>query len=428
MSKTQEKDQGIMLFGRKIPLLPESQIPAISRDIMDPKQEKNSSDSMDDNNNNNKKGNSQHNDEATTTVNSNNHVEENVTNEEEEDDHKTMKKPDKIIQCPRCKSMDTKFCYFNNYNVNQPRHFCKNCQRYWTAGGTMRNVPIGAGRRKHKNLASQFRTVLVAAAAAAATGVPEPTNSSSKENNNSNNGSGGTVLKFGHENLSINYCHEYGEESSSSSLMYESSSEHNNNNVNHEASKLLQCYPVVPPWVMPWNNVVPQHHHGPNSIQWCPTPMAAVAATIPVHLVPGPYWGGSPMWGAPIGSNHSRSSPSSSTSNNSSCSGNANNNSPILGKHKRDQSTVFIDEQKQSKCFLVPKIPTRIDESNNNEGSVSPIWATLAMIQDNNALKKIAAKGDQGKESLLHVTEILEANPTPVSHAHACNEFSDDAF
>jgi hypothetical protein len=47
--------------------------------------------------------------------------------------------------------MDTKFCYYNNYNINQPRHFCKNCQRYWTAGGAMRNVPVGAGRRKSKS-------------------------------------------------------------------------------------------------------------------------------------------------------------------------------------------------------------------------------------------------------------------------------------
>ncbi|KAF8031115.1 hypothetical protein BT93_D0343 [Corymbia citriodora subsp. variegata] len=61
-----------------------------------------------------------------------------------------MKRPDKIIPCPRCKSMETKFCYFNNYNVNQPRHFCKGCQRYWTAGGALRNVPVGAGRRKSK--------------------------------------------------------------------------------------------------------------------------------------------------------------------------------------------------------------------------------------------------------------------------------------
>ncbi|XP_010277029.1 PREDICTED: dof zinc finger protein DOF1.5 [Nelumbo nucifera] len=70
--------------------------------------------------------------------------------EESKADDTSEKKPEKTIACPRCKSMETKFCYFNNYNVNQPRHFCKACQRYWTAGGTLRNVPIGAGRRKNK--------------------------------------------------------------------------------------------------------------------------------------------------------------------------------------------------------------------------------------------------------------------------------------
>lgn len=66
------------------------------------------------------------------------------------EDQTVEKRPEKIIACPRCKSMETKFCYFNNYNVNQPRHFCKGCQRYWTAGGALRNVPVGAGRRKGK--------------------------------------------------------------------------------------------------------------------------------------------------------------------------------------------------------------------------------------------------------------------------------------
>ncbi|PUZ51992.1 hypothetical protein GQ55_6G234700 [Panicum hallii var. hallii] len=50
--------------------------------------------------------------------------------------------------CPRCESRDTKFCYYNNYNTSQPRHFCKGCRRYWTKGGTLRNVPIGGGTRK----------------------------------------------------------------------------------------------------------------------------------------------------------------------------------------------------------------------------------------------------------------------------------------
>lgn len=63
-------------------------------------------------------------------------------------------RPTEPLACPRCKSNDTKFCYYNNYNVRQPRHFCRSCQRYWTAGGTLRNVPVGAGRRKNKSSSS----------------------------------------------------------------------------------------------------------------------------------------------------------------------------------------------------------------------------------------------------------------------------------
>ncbi|CAD5193961.1 unnamed protein product [Musa acuminata subsp. malaccensis] len=51
-------------------------------------------------------------------------------------------------RCPRCESRDTKFCYYNNYNMSQPRHFCKSCRRYWTLGGSLRNVPIGGASRK----------------------------------------------------------------------------------------------------------------------------------------------------------------------------------------------------------------------------------------------------------------------------------------
>ncbi|KVH99299.1 Zinc finger, Dof-type [Cynara cardunculus var. scolymus] len=54
------------------------------------------------------------------------------------------------LKCPRCESLNTKFCYYNNYNLSQPRHFCKNCRRYWTKGGVLRNVPVGGGCRKTK--------------------------------------------------------------------------------------------------------------------------------------------------------------------------------------------------------------------------------------------------------------------------------------
>ncbi|KAK1275008.1 Dof zinc finger protein DOF2.2 [Acorus gramineus] len=55
---------------------------------------------------------------------------------------------DGAVMCPRCESTNTKFCYYNNYNLSQPRHFCKSCRRYWTRGGSLRNVPIGGGSRR----------------------------------------------------------------------------------------------------------------------------------------------------------------------------------------------------------------------------------------------------------------------------------------
>ncbi|KAJ7553371.1 hypothetical protein O6H91_06G095800 [Diphasiastrum complanatum] len=57
---------------------------------------------------------------------------------------------EEVLKCPRCESSNTKFCYYNNYSLAQPRHFCKNCKRYWTRGGALRNVPVGGGCRKNK--------------------------------------------------------------------------------------------------------------------------------------------------------------------------------------------------------------------------------------------------------------------------------------
>lgn len=84
--------------------------------------------------------------DSSNVNNASNH-EELSTDPNTKQDHK----PNEILPCPRCKSKNTKFCYFNNQNINQPRHFCKNCQRYWTSGGSMRNVPVGSGKRKSKH-------------------------------------------------------------------------------------------------------------------------------------------------------------------------------------------------------------------------------------------------------------------------------------
>ncbi|PKA62650.1 Dof zinc finger protein DOF5.3 [Apostasia shenzhenica] len=62
--------------------------------------------------------------------------------------------PEQALKCPRCDSANTKFCYYNNYSLTQPRYFCKGCRRYWTKGGTLRNVPVGGGCRKTKRSSS----------------------------------------------------------------------------------------------------------------------------------------------------------------------------------------------------------------------------------------------------------------------------------
>ncbi|ESQ37773.1 hypothetical protein EUTSA_v10029492mg [Eutrema salsugineum] len=61
-------------------------------------------------------------------------------------------RPQEPRNCPRCNSSNTKFCYYNNYSLAQPRYLCKSCRRYWTEGGSLRNVPVGGGCRKNKKL------------------------------------------------------------------------------------------------------------------------------------------------------------------------------------------------------------------------------------------------------------------------------------
>ncbi|KAK9131840.1 hypothetical protein Scep_011368 [Stephania cephalantha] len=75
------------------------------------------------------------------------------------------------LKCPRCDSSNTKFCYYNNYSLSQPRHFCKACKRYWTRGGTLRNVPVGGGCRKNKRVKRSVN--------ASSSSSPDPSSSSS---------------------------------------------------------------------------------------------------------------------------------------------------------------------------------------------------------------------------------------------------------
>ncbi|CAN8325446.1 unnamed protein product [Cochlearia groenlandica] len=66
-----------------------------------------------------------------------------------EDNQVNEEKPPPRV-CPRCNSNNTKFCYYNNYSMSQPRYTCKNCRRFWTHGGALRNIPVGGSGRKTK--------------------------------------------------------------------------------------------------------------------------------------------------------------------------------------------------------------------------------------------------------------------------------------
>ncbi|KAL4363322.1 hypothetical protein GQ457_04G036280 [Hibiscus cannabinus] len=77
------------------------------------------------------------------------------------------------LKCPRCDSLNTKFCYYNNYNLSQPRYFCKGCCRYWTKGGVLRNVPVGGGCRKTKRSKSKTKPSS-ASASASVSSPPHP--------------------------------------------------------------------------------------------------------------------------------------------------------------------------------------------------------------------------------------------------------------
>lgn len=47
------------------------------------------------------------------------------THSKKQGERPKLPRPEGKLPCPRCQSENTKFCYYNNYNVNQPRYYCK---------------------------------------------------------------------------------------------------------------------------------------------------------------------------------------------------------------------------------------------------------------------------------------------------------------
>lgn len=391
------------------------------------------------------------------------------------DQEKVFKKPDKILPCPRCNSLETKFCYFNNYNVNQPRHFCRNCQRYWTAGGTMRNVPIGAGRRKNKHLASQYCQATLSSSSTLNTrlDIPEMTVNhqfmAPKEITSTTLGTSvgnARVLKFGPEASlsesvetvlslkdpkisietgSIN-CVQTREEVSSSGSSMTTYSIHDSTKSAAENEEIgisgsrreqnsldpMHFYPV-PACFIPlntgWQHLAsfrttqysPEQVAGvasPNSVHLSSTPMLAVPGicppSIPLQIVPmAPYFGCMPLRPSGLSTTPSSGMNSGpSSSSPSSPMGNAYcSASASPTLGKHSRDANFADFERSDKCILVPKT-LRMD--NPSEASKIPIWATLGIKPGKAKVENELNDSD--------ATHMMEVNPAAFSRSQTFQE------
>ncbi|KAK2381028.1 cyclic dof factor [Trifolium repens] len=347
-------------------------------------------------------------------------------------EEKTLKKPDKIIPCPRCNSMETKFCYFNNYNVNQPRHFCKKCQRYWTAGGTMRNVPVGAGRRKNKNLSSSHYRHLM---------IPEAAKLNSP--NGLHMGNGAAVLAFDSgsplcntmasvlniaertQNCVPNGFHHAN--SNGVSVTTSTSSERKGHtDTNGSVDKRVEGFrpqlqyipsPLLP---YPWSSAMPPP-------AFCP-PNYPLAFYAPV--TPPAYWGCvPPPWNMPCISSESASVNHSDSAHSSVP------YSPTLGKHSRDGNIITsVNSQKENpdkehnnteSSVLTPKT-LRFDDP--NEAAKSSLWSKLGINNDKansinggGMFNGFQSKGKEMNHS-VEASPLMYANPAALSRSRTFHE------
>uniref|UniRef100_A0A7N0TRU3 Dof-type domain-containing protein n=1 Tax=Kalanchoe fedtschenkoi TaxID=63787 RepID=A0A7N0TRU3_KALFE len=341
-------------------------------------------------------------------------------------DGRTLKRPDKILPCPRCNSLETKFCYYNNYNVNQPRHFCKNCQRYWTAGGSMRNVPVGSGRRKSKSSGGAICRQVSVTEAALHSGQCGESNG---------------VLRFGSDaplcdsmanvlNLAENgenccqmggECHRNADKglskvNSSCSNLVEKGNEGRNVAKNFQGYPIqVPCYPG-PPWPIPWNPAMPPPHVG--------------LAGYPVQFYSMQNCWSSGMMGAwihqrPISSPSATGSPLSSPS--------SSPHSPRLGKHSRDGEMINVTnksdggvEPKASRGIWIPKT-LRIDDP--SQAAKSSIWETLGIQNEKSSIngsgifKSLPQKdGSCGNSKVPERPHHMHTNPAALSRSQNFHE------
>ncbi|XP_059318387.1 cyclic dof factor 2-like [Lycium ferocissimum] len=354
---------------------------------------------------------------------------------------KILKKPDKILPCPRCNSMETKFCYFNNYNVNQPRHFCKNCQRYWTAGGTMRNVPVGAGRRKNKNSIPHYRQISVSetlpnAQADYPNGIQHPilafgsttplcesmASALNIVDKTVHNCSQNGFHKPEEPGVQVSYgAGDSGDDHSRRSSVTTTNSEVEVNKIVpdllrtncHNFPPYLTCYPGTP-WPYPCS-----------SVPWSPPGYCPPGFPMPFYPAAS-YWGYTVAgswnvpWVSPVSASLTQTPPTSGP------------DSPTLGKHSRDENVLKPVSSKEEpskesnpeKCLWVPKT-LRIDDP--EEAAKSSIWATLGIKHDSvdsiggSPFSAFQPKNNDNN-SVSENSTVLQANPAAMSRSVNFNE------
>lgn len=271
----------------------------------------------------------------------------------------------------------------------------------------MRNVPVGAGRRKNKNSASHcphisISEVLQAARVDVPNGFLHPP---FRPNDR-------TVLSFGPDSplcesmadkrapngVRNGYCQK-GESRDDCSSVTTSTSVPEGGSKNGPQQAMMPnlngvpypipCIPGVA-WPISWNPAMP---------------LPAMCPPVPVY--PAPYWNcGAPnAWNVPW-----VSAPSSATNEKVRCKG-----SP-LGKHSRNGELVKASNSEE-RSILVPKT-LRIDDP--EEAAKSSIWETLGIKYDSisreGLFKALQPKGD-AKKLMVPASPVLQANPAALSRS-----------
>lgn len=276
----------------------------------------------------------------------------------------------------------------------------------------MRNVPVGAGRRKNKNISSSCSSAAASHYRQMMMMVPETLQAN-----------GEAVLTFGSDSSPLCNSMASGlslaEKTQPKALFHapkqsifvredsngddRTSSEKRGNFGSYEESIDKNCQVFPPqfpfqgsssiPWPYPWNPAMP-------SPAFC-------QLNYPV-----PFYHAPAFWAHP----HPISPQSSA-------------NSPALGKHSREGEILFPSNSEKEKSssrsngVLIPKT-LRIDDP--NEASKSSIWSTLGIKHDEkgNSLNGGGSlfKGFDKKSHVAEASPLLHANPAALSRSRIFHE------